>query len=360
MGAASKASSSEGSSGASVGTEPRPRVCVIHVGGTIGMTRGDKGSYRPQPGFLAQYMEQMPELSLDYLPSYELLTLDPLLDSAEMRPSDWVRIAETIVERHDDFDGFVVVHGTDTMAYTASALSFLIEGLKKPVVLTGAQLTLAHPRSDGREHLITSLSLAARPNTPEVCIYFASNLLRGNRAQKVHNRDFVAFSSGNLLALARVGVNVDFREHLILPVSDAATRVVPIVRDPEVAAIRLFPGLGPGMLKRMLGAPLEAVVLETYGSGNAPSDADWLTVIEQAVRERDLVVVNCSQCHGGAVEQALYGTGAGLADAGVVSGRDMTPEAALTKLYCLLAQDLAPAQVRVKMGQSLAGEITDR
>lgn len=335
----------------------RNRVCVIHVGGTIGMTRDGTGSYRPQPGFLEAYMAQMPELQLDYMPVYDLLTLDPLLDSAEMKPSDWVRIAETIVSRHHDYDGFLVVHGTDTLAYTASALSFLIEGLKKPVILTGAQLTLAHPRSDGREHLITSLSLAGRHKIPEVCIYFASNLLRGNRAQKVHNRDFVAFSAGNLTPLARVGVNIEFNEHLILPAQDVPTRVVPITRDPRVAAIRLFPGMGVAMLRKMIGASLDAVVLETYGAGNAPSSPEWLAVIEEAVRERDVVVVNCSQCHGGAVVQELYGTGATLAAAGVVSGRDMTPEAALTKLYCLLAQGLAPADVRVKMGHSLAGEL---
>ena len=338
-------------------SKPRARVCVIHVGGTIGMTRDESGAYRPQAGFLSQYMEGMPELALDYIPSYELIVLDPLLDSAEMGPSDWVRIAETIVERHDAFDGFVVVHGTDTMAYTASALSFLIEGLKKPVILTGAQLTLAHPRSDGREHLITSLSLAGRHQIPEVCIYFASNLLRGNRSQKVHNRDFVAFAAGNLLPLARVGVNVEFNDHLILPIPEGPTRVVPIERDPEVAAIRLFPGMGPGMLEKMIDSPLEAVVLETYGAGNAPTDARWLGVLAKAVHDRDLVVVNCSQCHGGAVVQELYGSGAGLAEAGVMSGRDLTPEAALTKLYCLLAQGLAPSKVREKMGQSLVGEM---
>jgi L-asparaginase len=332
-------------------------VCVIHVGGTIGMTRDETGSYRPQPGFLAEYMSAMPELALNYLPEYELLILDPLLDSAEMKPSDWVRIAETIVQRHEDFDGFVVVHGTDTMAYTASALSFLIEGLSKPVILTGAQLTLAHPRSDGREHLITSLSLAGRQSIPEVCIYFASSLLRGNRAQKVHNRDFVAFDAGNLLPLARVGVNVEFNEHLFLEAQEGPARVVAIERDPQVAAIRLFPGMGAQMLENMIGSSLDAVVLETYGAGNAPSNGEWLGVLERAVREDDLVVVNCSQCHGGAVVQDLYAAGASLASAGVVSGRDMTPEAALTKLYCLLAQGLAPAEVRVKMGHSLAGEL---
>jgi len=226
------------------------------------------------------------------------------------------------------------------------------------VILTGAQLTLAHPRSDGREHMITSLSLAGRHEIPEVCIYFASNLLRGNRAQKVHNRDFVAFDAGNLLPLARVGVNIEFNDHIFLAPREGPARVIPIKADPKVAAIRLFPGMGADMLAKMIGSSLDAVVLETYGAGNAPTDPRWLGVLERAVREQDLVVVNCSQCHGGAVVQDLYAAGASLASVGVVSGRDMTPEAALTKLYCLLAQGLAPQQVRVKMGHSLAGELT--
>lgn len=337
----------------------RSRVCVLHVGGTIGMTRDATGAYVPQPGFLESYLERMPELELEYLPEIDVVTLDPLLDSAEMRPKDWIRIAECIASRHEDYDGFVVVHGTDTMAYTASALSFLIEGLQKPVILTGAQLSLAHPRSDGREHVITSLVLAGRSKLAEVAIYFASNLLRGNRAQKVHNRDFVAFSSGNLPPLARVGVHVDWREHLLLTPTARPSRVIPISREPEVAAIRLFPGMGPNMLAKMLEAPLDAVVLETYGAGNASRDPAWIGVIERAVRERDLVVVNCSQCHGGAVSQQDYGTGATLAAAGVVSGRDMTPEAALTKLYCLLARGYTPSEVREAVGRSLAGELSE-
>lgn len=336
----------------------RAKVCVLHVGGTIGMTRDARGVYVPQPGFLAEYFASMPELQLDYVPEAELVPLTPLLDSAEMRPRDWVRIAHAIVERHADFDGFVVVHGTDTMAYTASALSFLLRGLQKPVILTGAQLTLAHPRTDGREHVITSLVLAGREAIPEVGIYFARELLRGNRAQKVHNRDFVAFSSGNLPPLARVGVNIVVDQHLVRPAAPGPARVIDIVREPEVAAIRIFPGLGPGMLAKMLEAPLEAVVLETYGAGNAPRDEAWIDVVRRAIAERDLIVVNCSQCHGGAVDQSDYGTGLSLASAGVLSGKDMTPEAALTKLYCLLAEGGTPSTVREQVGRSIAGEIT--
>jgi L-asparaginase len=322
------------------------------------MVRTEAGSYEPQPGFLARYMAAMPELEDETVPAHELVQLEPLIDSADTRPKDWVRIAEAIVERYDAYDGFVVVHGTDTMAYTASALSFLLPGLSKPVVLTGSQLSLSHLRSDGREHLITSLILAGRYEIPEVSIYFGAKLLRGNRSQKVHNHDFVAFDSGNLPALANVGVSIEVNRHLVRPAGSGVPTSVGLQREPAVAAIRLFPGLEGPLLRKLLEPPVEAVVLETYGAGNAPSRDDaFLGAIESAVTERDLIVVSCSQCHGGAVRQELYSTGARLARAGVISGHDMTPEAALTKLYCQLASGRTPSEVRASLGQDVAGEL---
>ncbi|MBA3545459.1 MAG: type I asparaginase [Nannocystis sp.] len=336
----------------------RPRVCVLHVGGTIGMVK-TAGGYEPQPGFLQQHMAEMPELQRSEMPAYEVVSLEPLLDSADMAPDDWVRIAREIVERHDDYVGFVVVHGTDTMAYTASALSFLLPNLSKPVILTGSQLSLGHVRSDGREHIITAILLAGTLPVPEVCLYFASRLLRGNRAQKIHNHDFIAFDSGNLAPLATVGVSITVNTHLVRPPGSGRLKAAALTCRPEVASLRLFPGLGARMMGHMLAPPMQGVVLETYGVGNAPSrDPALLAAITAATQApREVVVVNCSQCHGGSVRQTLYSTGAALARCGVIPGFDMTPEAALTKLYCLLAEGLAPAQVRARMQQNLAGEL---
>jgi L-asparaginase len=336
----------------------RPRVCILHVGGTIGMVRTAAG-YEPQPGFLQRYIAAMPELDRPEVPAHDVVSLEPLLDSADMAPDDWVRIAAAIAARDDDYAGFVVVHGTDTMAYTASALSFLLPNLRKPVILTGSQLSLENVRSDGREHIITALMLAGTLAVPEVCIYFASRLLRGNRAQKIHNHDFVAFASGNLAPLATVGVSVDVATHLVRPPGTGPLVAPALTCRPEVAALRLFPGIGARMLEQLLAPPMQGVVLETYGVGNAPSrDPAMLAAIKAATSgPREVVVINCSQCHGGSVRQTLYSTGAALARCGVISGRDMTPEAALTKLYCLLAAGLSPAEVRARMQQDLAGEL---
>jgi L-asparaginase len=339
-------------------TSPRPKVCVLHVGGTIGMVRSAAGTYEPRPGFLADFLARMPELEGPEVPAHDVVQLEPLIDSADTRPRDWVRIARAIVARHAEYTGFVVVHGTDTMAYTASALSFLLPGLAQPVVMTGSQLSLAHSRSDGREHVVTSLILAGFHEIPEVSLYFGSRLLRGNRAQKVHNQDFVAFDSGNLPPLASVGARIQVNRHLVRAKGAGLASDVRLVREPAVAAIRLFPGLDARLLAKLLEPPIEAVVLETYGAGNAPSrDAEFLDAIEAAVSERDVVVVSCSQCHGGAVRPDVYSTGARLARAGVISGHDMTPEAALTKLYCLLGAGRTPAQVRDAVGTDLAGEL---
>ncbi len=318
------------------------------------------GGYEPQPGFLQQHMAEMPELQRSEMPAYEVVSLEPLLDSADMAPGDWVRIAREIAERHDDYAGFVVVHGTDTMAYTASALSFLLPNLSKPVILTGSQLSLGHVRSDGREHIITAILLAGTLPVPEVCLYFASRLLRGNRAQKIHNHDFIAFDSGNLAPLATVGVSITVNTHLVRPPGSGRLKAAALTCSPEVASLRLFPGLGARMMGHMLAPPMQGVVLETYGVGNAPSrDPALLAAITAATQgPREVVVVNCSQCHGGSVRQTLYSTGAALARCGVIPGFDMTPEAALTKLYCLLAEGREPAEVRARMQQDLAGELS--
>ena len=333
------------------------RVCLVHMGGTIAMEHSSKG-YVPAQGYIETYLGSMAELSTPVLPPWDFVRLDPIKDSADFTPRDWVRLAEAIETRAADYDGFVVLHGTDTMAYTASALSYLLSGVHKPIVLTGAQLPLSDIRSDGRQHLITSLILAGRYRIPEGCIYFGDRLYRGNRAQKVHNQSFVAFASGNYPALASIGVTIDVRHDLLLEPRPSPIAVQRLTRHPQVATVQVHPGMSSEILVKLLEPPVEGMVLQTYGAGTFPtSDKTLLRAIEAAV-ERDVVVVNCSQCHAGRVVQDLYGTGAALRDVGVISGHDMTQEAVLTKLYCLLASGHSAAETRTRIEEDLAGELT--
>lgn len=333
----------------------RRRVYLIYTGGTVGMLRTPQG-YAPAPGYLAEQLATMPELRRPELPEIALHAHDPLLDSADMRPSDWNRIAADVAERYDDFDGFVILHGTDTMAYTASALSFLLENLAKPVILTGSQIPLAEVRSDARENLITSLLLAAESGLSEVAIYLNGRLLRGNRSTKVNAFGFDAFISPNFPPLAEVGVEVALRRDLALPPPDGPL-TLHRAGDDEVTALRLFPGLTARTLRNALLPPVRGLVLESYGAGNAPSDPELLAALAEAT-ERGVVIVNCSQCLRGRVDMDDYATGHALAEAGVVSGGDATAEAALAKLVHLFGLGLSPESVRARVVHNLRGEVT--
>ncbi len=320
------------------------------------MRRGP-GGYAPAPGHLTQLLARMPSLSDPALPETELQEFAPLLDSSDMAPADWERIARVLAERYDHFDGFVVLHGTDTMAYSASALSFLLEGLAKPVIVTGSQIPLEEVRSDARENLVTALLLAARAELHEVALFMNAQLLRGNRATKVSASGFDAFASPNQPPLGRVGVELELRHELLLPPQPGPLRVRPL-RAVAVAALRLFPGMSAELLRNVLRPPLRGLVLETYGAGNAPSrEPELLDALRDAAR-RGVVVVNCTQCLRGRVDMSGYATGAALARAGVISGSDMTAEAALSKLIWLLSQELEPAEVRALMQRDLRGELS--
>jgi L-asparaginase len=335
------------------------RVYVAYTGGTIGMRR-TPGGYVPEPGYLQQQMDVMPELRDPQVPSFEIHEYEPLLDSSNMAPRDWLKIANDIAAHYDDYDGFVVLHGTDTMAYTASALPFLLQGLRKPVIVTGSQIPLCEIRNDGRENLITALLLAANFDIPEVCLYFGGRLLRGCRSVKVSADGFAAFASPNYPALGNIGIDIEIAWPLIRRPDPAETLAVQTLGTPVVSALRLFPGISPELVRNVLRPPLQGLVLEAYGVGNGPDqDQAFIDALTEAT-SRGVVIVNCTQCLEGTVMLGEYATGAALARAGVISGYDLTAEAALAKLYYLFSRGDSPADVMSHMQRDLRGELTVR
>lgn len=335
----------------------RQRVLIINTGGTIGMRRTADG-YQPQAGFLQQQMTQIPELADVAMPEYEIYEFDPVLDSANMSPHDWLRIGQEIEKCHEKFDGFLILHGTDTMAYTASALAFMLSGLKKSVILTGSQLPLCELRNDARENLMTAMILASRYQIPEVCIFFGSRLLRGCRATKASTSLFEAFDSPNFPPLGIAGTEIHVFEETIRPVDPTRSFQLLPLGCPRIATIRLFPGLSAEVVRHALDQPLQAVILQSYGVGNAPTNNGALIDAIAGAVQRDIAIVNLTQCHQGHVAMAEYATGGALADAGVVSGVDMTFEAALAKIQWLFAQPLPVAEVRRRVPIDAVGELT--
>jgi L-asparaginase len=338
----------------------RKRVYIAHTGGTIGMNRTRDG-YGPQRGYLQQQMELMPELSHPSIPSFTIHDYDPLLDSSNMTPVEWVKIAEDIAEHYDDYDGFIVLHGTDTMAYTASALPFMLQGLRKPVIITGSQIPLGEVRNDARENLITSLLIAANYAIPEVCLYFGGKLLRGCRSTKVSADGFAAFDSPNFPPLGTAGIDIEVNWDLVRKPENAGAKLaVHDLRAPVVSALRLFPGISPELLRNVLRPPLQGLVLEAYGIGNGPDqNQDFLAALEEATA-RGVVIIDCTQCLEGTVDLGEYAAGTALARAGVISGFDLTAEAALAKLYYLLSRGDPPERVKQEMQRDLRGEMTVR
>lgn len=337
---------------------PPSRIYIAYTGGTIGMRYGKDG-YSPAPGYLQTQMRAMPELRHASMPSFTIHEYKPLLDSSNMTPGDWVKIAGDIAAHYDDYDGFVVLHGTDTMAYTASALPFLLEGLGKPVIITGSQIPLCEVRNDARENLITSLLIASQHDVPEVCLYFGGMLLRGCRAVKVSADGFAAFASPNVPPLGTVGIGIEINRALVRrPRRGARLRTHELRGTPVVSALRLFPGISPELVRNILRPPLEGLVLEAYGVGNGPDhDQAFLSALADATA-RGVVIVDCTQCLEGTVNLHEYAAGSALARAGVLSGHDMTAEAALAKLYYLFSRGFTPAKVRREMQRDVCGEVT--
>lgn len=333
---------------------------LIYTGGTIGMIRN------PESGALETFnfehlRKHVPELNqFDYIiNSYQF---DPPIDSSDMEPPLWVKLVDIIHENYELYDGFVILHGTDTMAYTASALSFMLENIAKPVILTGSQLPIGVLRTDGKENLITSVELAAAHDedgmslVPEVCVFFGQHLFRGNRTTKSSSERFNAFSSYNYPELARTGININYNFTSIRKPDDNKAFTPHTEYDPRVLAITLFPGIRRETIEHIFNSPdVKGYILRTYGSGNAPQ-RDWLiNAINRATAEGK-VVVNITQCQCGGVEMGLYETGVQLKQAGVVSGGSMTIEAAITKLMVLFGRGYTSDEVRRLMECSLAGE----
>ena len=335
----------------------RKRVYIAYTGGTIGMKRTRNG-YVPASGFLQEQMEAMPELKHPSMPRFEVHEYAPLLDSSNMTPREWVAIARDIGDHYDAYDGFVVLHGTDTMAYTTSALPFMLRGLGKPVIVTGSQIPLCEVRNDGRENLITSLLIAANYDIPEVCLYFGGKLLRGCRAVKVSADGFAAFASPNVPPLGNIGIDIEINWDLVRKPKPRQKMRVEELASPVVSALRLFPGISPELVRNVLRPPLQGLVLEAYGVGNGPDHDDAFLAALTEATGRGVVVVDCTQCLEGTVDLSEYAAGSALARAGVISGFDMTAEAALAKLYYLFSRGYGIEKVKREMQRDLRGEMT--
>lgn len=339
-----------------------PRILIIYTGGTIGMVAN------PKTGALEAFdwehiSQYVPELQrFDF--QIDCLTFGPPIDSSDIEPQHWARMVEIITENYDHYEGFVLLHGTDTMAFTASALSFMLEGLAKPVIITGSQLPIGQLRTDGKENLLTAIEIAAahhsdgRPLVPEVCIFFESQLMRGNRTTKINAEGFNAFRSYNCQALAEAGIHIKFNERQILPPHPHPLFQPHYLLDTSIVILTLFPGIRPEVVDAILSAPdLHGVVLKTYGAGNAPQQP-WFIDRLRAIVQRGVVVVNSTQCSKGAVEMGRYQTSRLLIEAGVINGYDMTLECVVTKLMFLLGHNHSPQRIQELMSTSLAGEVT--
>lgn len=336
-------------------------ILLIYTGGTIGMIEN------PETGVLEsfnfQHLENnMPELKkMGYAVS--TIQFEPPMDSSEMGPDSWMKLVGIIAENYHQYDGFVILHGTDTMSYTASALSFMLENLDKPVIFTGSQLPIGMLRTDGKENLITAIEIAAAkenglPVVPEVCIFFENSLMRGNRTSKYNADNFNAFRSYNYPPLATAGIHIKYEQAQVYhPVARRPLKPHYLL-DRNIAILKIFPGISPSIVESILNIPdLKGVVMETFGSGNAPCYDWFLKMLKDAV-ERDIVIVNVTQCCVGSVEMHRYETGHKLMEAGVISGYDSTTESAVAKLMFLFGHGLTADEVKEHMDCSLIGEVT--
>ncbi|MBT4915230.1 MAG: asparaginase [Formosa sp.] len=339
----------------------KPQILLIYTGGTIGMIK-DPLTASLQAFDFASLIEKIPELNLLDC-SIDNISFETPIDSSNINPTHWIEIATIIDQNYTMYDGFVVLHGSDTMSYSASALSFMLENLSKPVIFTGSQLPIGDLRTDAKENLITAIQIAAlqnnnKPIINEVGLYFEYKLYRGNRTTKINADYFEAFSSLNFPALLTSGVHLNINHELLLKNYSKASFCVHKELDDNVALVKLFPGISQTVLSSILDIPkLKAVIIETYGSGNASTDTWFLQTIEEALK-KGIYVVNVTQCAGGSVQMNQYHTGKLLEELGVISGKDMTTESALTKLMYMLGLKISRKMFKTVFESDLRGEIS--
>lgn len=340
----------------------RKKILIIHTGGTIGMVRTENG-YAPKSGALIKELYQIRDLSSPDMPEWDLIEFEPLLDSTNVRYEQWNSMADAIALYYDKYDGFVILHGTDTLAYSASALSFMLEGLDKPVVFTGAQIPLCELRSDGRDNLITSMMIASDDVIREVSLCFGDSVLRGNRAIKYSADGMVAFTSPNCNKLADAGITIEYDHASISDYVKNSFDTGPLnfvrLKESRIAVIKVVPGIQFDIFEPIMCEALDGLVLETFGKGNIPDYDPALSRLISEASKCGTIVVVCTQCPAGTVSLGTYKAGSALVEAGAVSGGNMTTEAAITKLTYLLSKGLPADEIRRLMQTSLRGELTN-
>lgn len=336
-------------------------VLIIYTGGTIGMVQDpESGSLKPFD--FENIALAVPEIS-EFKFNIDHYTLPEIIDSSDINPASWQTMCNIIIENYDKYAGFVILHGTDTMAYSASALSFMLSNLTKPIIFTGSQLPIGHIRTDGRENLLAALQIAGaeengQPIISEVCIFFGHRLMRGNRTTKLNAERFDAFQSPNFPALAEVGIHIAYNKPLIRHIIPTGPITADCRCDENITILKLFPGIKNEIIASILETDgLRGVILETYGSGNAPSNEEFLTIINKALK-KGIVIYNVTQCMGGRVEMGRYATSNALLNIGVIGGYDITTEAAVCKLMCLAGRFCSPEEIKKHLIYNLKGEIS--